>query len=204
MARQRGRPRPRAADARADAGDAAGRGGPAAPDQQLHRRRRPRARARPRRRLRLDPRALAGADLVVLPGTRATIADLAWLRRAASRRGRSPRRGRPPVLGICGGSQMLGRTIADPDGVEGSAGATVEGLGLLDVRTEFGAEKVLRLPTGTGYRPPATRSTTAASAARTRVPRRARAGAVSPRCGTAASRTTLPRGLPASGRGRRV
>jgi adenosylcobyric acid synthase len=43
---------------------------------------------------------------------------------------------------------MLGRTIADPDGVEGEAGAVVEGLGLLDVTTTFGADKVLRLPTG--------------------------------------------------------
>jgi adenosylcobyric acid synthase len=57
------------------------------------------------------------------------------------------RRGRP-VLGICGGFQMLGRVVADPDGVEGAAGAQVEGLGLLDVRTDFHAEKNLRLPAG--------------------------------------------------------
>jgi adenosylcobyric acid synthase len=43
---------------------------------------------------------------------------------------------------------MLGRAVADPDGVEGDPGATVEGLGLLDVTTRFGADKVLRLPTG--------------------------------------------------------
>jgi adenosylcobyric acid synthase len=95
------------------------------------------------------PRALADADLVVVPGTRATIADLGWLRERgldreivhhASRGG--------PVLGICGGFQMLGARIDDPDGVEGPPGRSVPGLGLLDVTTTFGTEKVLRLPTG--------------------------------------------------------
>ena len=96
-----------------------------------------------------DPRDLADADLVVLPGTRATISDLAWLRSRGLDRGvvAHAAAGRP-VLGICGGFQMLGRSVHDPDGVEGEPGASVEGLGLLDVRTDFGAEKVLRLPAG--------------------------------------------------------
>ncbi len=101
------------------------------------------------------PRDLADADLVVLPGTRSTLADLAWLRSRGldlaitdhARRGR-------PVLGICGGFQMLGRTIADPDGIEARP-ADTEGLGLLDVRTDFTAEKTLRLPTGTALGAPA-------------------------------------------------
>jgi adenosylcobyric acid synthase len=101
------------------------------------------------------PRDLTDADLIVLPGTRATIADLAWLRgrgldiailgHAAAGR---------PVLGICGGCQMLGRTITDPDGVEvgdAVAGGTVDGLGLLDLRTIFRAEKTLRLHDPAGY-----------------------------------------------------
>ena len=103
-----------------------------------------------------DPRDLTGADLVVLPGSRSTISDLGWLRSRGldaaivdhARRGR-------PVLGICGGFQMLGRGIADPDGVEGPAGARVEGLGLLDVRTDFATGKTLRLPTGTALGVPA-------------------------------------------------
>ena len=103
-----------------------------------------------------DPRDVADADLVVLPGTRSTISDLTWLRSRGldaaivdhARRNR-------PVLGICGGFQMLGRTITDRDGVEGLPGAEVEGLGLLDVRTDFTAEKVLRLPTGTALGVPA-------------------------------------------------
>ena len=99
-----------------------------------------------------DPARLAEADLVVLPGTRSTRADLAWLRSRGLDRAivEHARAGRP-VLGICGGCQMLGRTIADPEGVEGVAGAEVEGLGLLDLTTTFGAEKVLRLQEPAGY-----------------------------------------------------
>ncbi|GAA0970408.1 Cobyric acid synthase [Nocardioides aquaticus] len=104
-----------------------------------------------------DPRALSDADLVVLPGTRSTIADLAWLRARGLDRAILAHAGHGrPVLGICGGFQMLGHEIADPQGVEGAAGAVVEGLGLLDVRTEFAAEKVLRLPVGDGLGAPAT------------------------------------------------
>ena len=82
-------------------------------------------------------------DLVLLPGSKATIADLAALRRAGwdgdilahVRRGGH-------VLGLCGGYQMLGRTIADPAGIEGPA-VTVPGLGLLAVDTVLAAEKSL-------------------------------------------------------------
>ncbi|WP_371682651.1 cobyric acid synthase [Aeromicrobium sp. A1-2] len=96
------------------------------------------------------PQDLDGADVIVLPGTRATISDLAWLRSRGLDRAivRHAGAGRA-VLGICGGFQMLGRTVSDPDGVEGSADASVDGLGLLDVTTSFAADKVLRLPTGT-------------------------------------------------------
>ena len=87
--------------------------------------------------------ALPGdADLVILPGSKSTIGDLAFLRAqgwdvdiAAHRR----RGGH--VLGLCGGYQMLGRTIADPGGVEGPAG-TVRGLGLLAVDTVLTGEKI--------------------------------------------------------------
>lgn len=102
-----------------------------------------------------DPGALDDADLVVLPGTRATIADLAWLRsRGLDRALRAHAAAGKPVLGICGGFQMLGTAISDPAGVEGAA-TEVEGLGLLDVTTTFHTEKVLRLPRGTGLGAPA-------------------------------------------------
>ena len=94
----------------------------------------------------------ATASLVILPGTKATIADLAFLRfqgwdvdiAAHIRRGGH-------LLGICGGYQMLGQTVADPEGVEGSAG-TAQGLGYLAVRTLLGPEKALLRVTGTSLR----------------------------------------------------
>lgn len=92
---------------------------------------------------------LAGAHVVVLPGTRSTLDDLAWLRErgldiAVTRHAAAG----GVVLGICGGYQMLGTLIDDPDGVEHTPGASAPGLGLLDVRTVFGADKVLARPTG--------------------------------------------------------
>ncbi len=96
-----------------------------------------------------DPRSVRGANLVVLPGTRATIDDLAWLRaRGLDRAVIDHARAGGSVFGICGGFQMLGRRVRDQYGVEGPEGAQVAGLGLLDVETVFGAEKVLRLPAG--------------------------------------------------------
>ncbi|MGE2733404.1 cobyric acid synthase [Mycolicibacterium vaccae] len=94
------------------------------------------------------PSTLADADLVVLPGTRSTISDLAWLRaRGLDEALLAHAAAGKPVLGICGGFQMLGRVIRDPDGIEGRS-AEVDGLGLLDVETDFLAAKTLRLPEG--------------------------------------------------------
>jgi adenosylcobyric acid synthase len=93
------------------------------------------------------PAELADADLVVLPGSRATVADLTWLRKRglAEMILHRARCGRP-VLGICGGYQMLAGEIDDE--VESGAGV-VRGLGLLPVRVAFGAEKKLGRPAGT-------------------------------------------------------
>jgi adenosylcobyric acid synthase len=94
--------------------------------------------------------ALPGdADLVLLPGSKATLADLAFIRAqgwdidiaAHVRRGGA-------VLGICGGYQMLGKTVADPDGIEGPPAETA-GLGLLDVETTLTAAKKLVEVSGT-------------------------------------------------------
>ena len=97
-------------------------------------------------RLAREPAELADADLVVLPGSRATVADLGWLRErglaaAIAERARAGR----PVLGICGGYQMLAGQIEDR--VESGAGE-VPGLGLLPARVEFGADKCLGRPVG--------------------------------------------------------
>nr|WP_211178096.1 cobyric acid synthase [Pseudonocardia acidicola] len=102
-----------------------------------------------------EPSRLLDADVVVLPGSKATVADLAWLRGsgladavlAHARAGR-------PVLGICGGYQMLGRRIVDPGGVEVPGGADVAGLGLLDLEIAFDAGKHLGRPSGRGLGEP--------------------------------------------------
>ncbi|MFI9309036.1 cobyric acid synthase [Streptomyces triculaminicus] len=93
------------------------------------------------------PEELADADLVVVPGTRGTVRALAWLRERglADALARRAAEGRP-VLGVCGGFQLLGERIEDE--VESRAGV-VEGLGLLPVRVRFAAEKTLARPVGT-------------------------------------------------------
>ena len=89
-----------------------------------------------------QPDEVAGADLVILPGSKSTVADLAWLR-ASGFAGAIEARAREggPLLGVCGGCQMLGEMIDDPHGVE-SAEPHVRGLGLLALRTHFEQEKV--------------------------------------------------------------
>jgi adenosylcobyric acid synthase len=85
------------------------------------------------------------ADLVVIPGSKATRADLATLREAGWDIDiLAHRRAGKPVLGICGGYQMLGKSIADPDGIEGLSG-TSRGLGLLNVETTLKPVKELRI-----------------------------------------------------------
>jgi len=88
----------------------------------------------------VTPEDLSLADVAIIPGTKATLDDLAWLRRsgfadALLERARLKR----PTLGICGGFQMLGRDVRDPAGVEG--GGTGEGLSLLPISTELAATK---------------------------------------------------------------
>jgi adenosylcobyric acid synthase len=84
-----------------------------------------------------------GADLIVLPGSKNTRADLAWLQQQGwPERIRRHLRYGGKVIGICGGFQMLGRFVDDPYGVEGAAGRS-EALGLLDMSTTLALEKRL-------------------------------------------------------------
>jgi len=97
------------------------------------------------------PSAFGDPDLVVLPGTKSTVSDLEWLRTSGlldvlERRRRAPLP--PVVLGVCGGFQMLGQAIEDPESVESST-TWVRGLGWLPLVTRFGTEKTTRLRTGT-------------------------------------------------------
>jgi adenosylcobyric acid synthase len=89
-----------------------------------------------------EPGELADADVVIIPGSKATVADLTWLRqRGLAAAIESHARSGRPVLGICGGFQMLCQRIGDT--VETRSG-DVDGLGLLDADIDFAPEKVLR------------------------------------------------------------
>lgn len=88
-----------------------------------------------------DPRQFR---VVFLPGTKNTIEDLLWLReRGLDEWIRKQRAGAALIVGVCGGYQMLGESIADPDGIE-SSHTSVAGLGLLPVRTVMKAPKITR------------------------------------------------------------
>ncbi|WP_146802720.1 cobyric acid synthase [Bisbaumannia pacifica] len=93
-------------------------------------------------------RPIPPADLIILPGSKSTRSDLAWLR-AQGWEGAIRRHLRygGKLLGICGGFQMLGRVIEDPEGRDGPPGSS-EGLGLLDFTTRMGAAKQLRNVSG--------------------------------------------------------
>ena len=91
---------------------------------------------------------LGKPDMVIVPGSKHTRADLKWMQRTGMSEAVCAARERGiPVMGICGGYQMMGRVVSDPDGVEGAVGDT-DGLGLLPVSTELLAEKELAQVSG--------------------------------------------------------
>ena len=99
-----------------------------------------------------EPAHLQDVDLVILPGTRATVSDLAWLRSSGLAKAISTRAAEgKPVLGICGGHQMLAATIEDA--VESKAGS-VAGLGLLPTTVRFEKQKTLARPSGSALGAP--------------------------------------------------
>jgi len=93
---------------------------------------------------------IPAADMIILPGSKNTCADLAWLMEQGwDDAVRQHVRYGGKLIGICGGYQMLGADIADPHGVEGAAtGAVTAGLGLLDLHTELTREKTLQEVSG--------------------------------------------------------
>ncbi|GGQ78167.1 cobyric acid synthase [Couchioplanes azureus] len=100
-------------------------------------------------RLTVEPAEIAEADLVVLPGSKATVSDLAWLRETGLADAiRAHAAAGKPLVGICGGFQMLSETIHDE--VESRRG-TVPGLGLLPVEITFGARKTLARSRGAAW-----------------------------------------------------
>lgn len=90
-----------------------------------------------------DPSSLGHPDLIILPGTKNTMEDLLWLRQCGLEAAIcKAAAGNIPVLGVCGGYQMLGRTLQDPFGLEGGeAGRTLRGLALLPIDTIFTRQK---------------------------------------------------------------
>ena len=87
-------------------------------------------------------RELGAPDLVILPGTKNTMEDLLWLRQSGLEAAmRKLAQAQTPVLGVCGGYQMLGQTLDDPAGTESGKPLSFAGLGLLPTRTTFDAQK---------------------------------------------------------------
>ena len=93
---------------------------------------------------------LHSPDMILIPGTKSTIADLKWLRQSGLEAAvlKAASAG-TLVFGICGGYQMLGRTVSDPDQVEAAGTTEIQGLGLLDMDTVFQGEKVQTQVAGT-------------------------------------------------------
>jgi adenosylcobyric acid synthase len=88
------------------------------------------------------PDDLGRPAAIILPGSKMTLADLAWLRQSGlAEQIVALARARTPVVGICGGYQMLGRSLYDPDGAEAEPGAQAPGLDLLPVETVFAGDK---------------------------------------------------------------
>ena len=96
------------------------------------------------------PEELAGADMILLPGTKSTIADLMWLRQSGLEAAilKAASAG-TLVFGVCGGYQMLGQRVSDPDQVEAAGVTEIAGMGLLPVETVFHGEKVQTQTSGT-------------------------------------------------------
>jgi adenosylcobyric acid synthase len=89
-------------------------------------------------------------DLILLPGTKNTMEDLKWLRESGlePQLVRLNREKAIPVIGICGGYQMLGQWLRDPEGVEGEPGSVMRGIGLLEAETVFAGQKTRTQITG--------------------------------------------------------
>ena len=97
----------------------------------------------------VKPSELGEPDLIVIPGTKSTISDLVWLRECGleAKIKQAVSRG-TPVFGVCGGYQMLGDSVSDPDGAEASGIMEIAGMGLLPVSTVFEGEKLQRQTSG--------------------------------------------------------
>lgn len=87
---------------------------------------------------------IGNPDMIILPGSKNTVADLLWMRENGIEA--TVKKSKCPIFGICGGYQMLGEKITDTDGVEN--GGSVRGMGLLPMKTEFKTEKTRTIVNG--------------------------------------------------------
>jgi adenosylcobyric acid synthase len=85
------------------------------------------------------PRDLQKLNAIIIPGSKNSVADLIWMRKTGLFDAVKELEGQIPILGICGGFQIMGRRILDPECLEGQAGPEIEGLGLIDCETRFDA-----------------------------------------------------------------
>ncbi len=90
-----------------------------------------------------SPRKLYDPDMIIIPGSKSTISDLLWLRQSGLEAAISKAAASGTlVFGICGGFQMLGNSVSDPEGTEAAGITEVSGIGLLDIDTVFAGDKV--------------------------------------------------------------
>ena len=83
-----------------------------------------------------EPEEMEGSDAIIIPGTKNTVSDLVWMKEKGLDRAIVGMKGKVPILGICGGYQMMGASLEDPDGMEGPPG-TFKGMGLFDNTTRW-------------------------------------------------------------------
>ena len=84
-----------------------------------------------------EPEELNGSGAIIIPGTKNTVVDLMWMKEKGLDKAILEQKGKVPILGLCGGYQMMGRSLEDPNGIEGTIPGTHEGLGLFDNVTRW-------------------------------------------------------------------
>lgn len=95
------------------------------------------------------PEEFEGADAIIIPGTKNTISDLEWMKNSGIASKIVSMKGKVPIIGICGGYQMMGTTLSDPEGIEGKISVGVEGLGFFnDITTWNEGNKCVRQDRG--------------------------------------------------------
>jgi adenosylcobyric acid synthase len=99
-----------------------------------------------------SPRELGEPHLIILPGSKNVVASLEWMRRVGLDKALMKFKGSAVILGICGGFQAMGKVLSDPYGLEAGTPGNYDGLGLINVNTIYGADKIVSLSRAVGLR----------------------------------------------------